>query len=263
MSAREAKVDERASVDPRAKLGLGVEIGAFAVIGPEVELGDRVVVESHAVAMGRTTIGAGTRLSPFSCVGGAGQIQGSKEEPGRLVIGRRNVFREQATINAGSVEGGGCTRVGDDNMFMIGSHVGHDSQIGSNCIIANMVGLAGHVVVEDYAVLGAYTGVHQYCRIGESVMAAAKAGLAKDAPPFSIVAHDRARLVGVNTIGLSRRGFSKEVQRQIKHAFHILFYSKLRLELALARVREELGGASEVARLLRFLEAPSQRGICR
>ncbi|UCE87747.1 MAG: acyl-ACP--UDP-N-acetylglucosamine O-acyltransferase [Deltaproteobacteria bacterium] len=263
MSARPVKIDERACVDPRAKLGVGVEIGPFAVVGPDVELGDGVVLEPHAMATGRTTIGAGTRLSPFACVGGPGQIQGSKGEPGQLVIGQRNVFREQATINAGSAEGGGCTRVGDDNLFMIGSHVGHDSEIGSHCIIANMVGLAGHVRVEDHAVLGAYAGVHQHCRIGESVMAAANVKLAKDAPPFSMVAHDRARLVGVNTVGLARRGFSKQTQRQIKRAYHVLFYSKLRFEPAIARVREELGDVPEVDRLLRFLEAPSTRGICR
>ena len=263
MSAREVKIDPKASVDPRAKLGSGVEIGPFAVIGPEVELGDDVVLGPHAVALGRTSIGARTRISPFACVGAEGQIKGSTEAPGRLVIGQDNVIREHVTLNAGSAKGGGCTRVGDDNLLMIASHVGHDCEIGSHCIIANMVGLAGHVQVEDHAVLGAYTGVHQHCRIGESVMAAAKAGIAKDAPPYAIIAHDRARLVGVNTIGLTRRGFSKETQRQIKRAYHLLFHARLRYQAALERVREELSDVPEVARLLRFLDAPSGRGICR
>lgn len=263
MSPRETNVHKSAIVDPQAKLGSGVEVGPFAVIGPGVELGDDVAIGPHAVVTGRTTVGARTRISPFACIGGEGQIKGSREEPGRLVIGEDNVIREQATINAGSALGGGCTQVGDDNLLMIGSHVGHDSEIGSHCILANTVGLAGHVSVEDYTVLGAYTGVHQHCRIGESVMAAANAKIAKDAPPFAIVAHDRARLVGLNSVGLNRRGISKETQRKIKHAFHVLFHSKLRAELAQARVREELGDVIEIQRLLRFLEAPSRRGICR
>ena len=262
MSRRRASIDERASVDPEAKLGSGVSVGPFAVIGPDVELGDDVTVEPHAVVVGRTTLGARSSVSPFACVGGSPQIAGNGGQPGRLIIGEDNVIREQVTINAGSEKGGGCTRIGDHNLLMIGSHVGHDCQIGSHCIVANMVGLAGHVEIQDHAVLGAYTGVHQHTRIGESVMAAANAKIGKDAPPFSIVAHDRARIVGLNSIGLARRGFSKETQRQIKHAFHLLFHSKKRYAEAIEQVREELGETPEVARLLHFLET-TERGICR
>lgn len=145
---------------------------------------------------------------------------------------------------------------------MNGAHVGHDCQVGSHCIVATYTGLAGHVIVEDHAVLGAYTGVHQFCRVGESVMAASNAKLSQDAPPFSMVAGDRARLVGVNSVGLRRRGFERELCSRIKHAFHLIFHSRLRLEPALARVREELGETPEVERLLRFLEK-SERGFCR
>lgn len=262
MSAPDTEIDKSASVDPAAKLGSGVHVGAFAVIGPDVELGDGVIVGPHAVVMGHTTVGARSRISPFACVGGAGQIKGLIEEPGRLVIGCDNVIREQVTINAGSTKGGGSTRIGDDNLLMIGAHVGHDSRVGSNCIIGNMVALAGHVEVEDHAILSAYTGVHQNCRIGESVMAAANAKIAKDAVPFSLVAHDRARLVGLNVIGLRRRGFPAAAIGDLKHAFHVLFHSRLRFQHALERVRAELGDRPEVVRLLRFLEA-SKRGICR
>jgi UDP-N-acetylglucosamine acyltransferase len=140
--------------------------------------------------------------------------------------------------------------------------VGHDCEIGSHCIVASFCGLAGHVRIDDHAVLGAYTGVHQHARVGESVMAASNAKLSQDAPPFSMVAGDRARLVGVNNVGLKRRNFSREAMRSVKHAFHIVFHSKLRLELALTRVRNELGASPEVERLVCFLES-SERGFCR
>lgn len=257
-----ARVHPSASIETGAKLARDVEVGPFAVIGPEVELAEGVVVGTHAVVTGRTAIGARTRISPFACVGGEAQIKGSVEEPGRLAIGEDNVIREQATINAGSTKGGGCTRIGDDNMFMIGSHVGHDCEIGSHCIVGNFTALGGHVLVQDFAVLSAYTGVHQHARVGESVMVAANAKIAQDVPPFAMVAHDRARLVGLNTIGMKRRGLSPAAIREIKHAFHVLFHSKRRLREAIVRVREELPDRPEIARLLRFLET-SERGVCR
>jgi UDP-N-acetylglucosamine acyltransferase len=142
------------------------------------------------------------------------------------------------------------------------AHIAHDCQIGSQCIIASFCGLAGHVTVDDHAVLGAYTGIHQFSRVGESAMAASNAKLSRDAPPFSMVAGDRARLVGVNSTGLRRREFSKETVRAVKHAFHIVFHSKLRLDTALERVREELGDTPEVSRFVCFLES-SERGFCR
>jgi UDP-N-acetylglucosamine acyltransferase len=145
---------------------------------------------------------------------------------------------------------------------MNAAHVAHDCRIGSHCIIASFCGLAGHVSVDDYAVLGAYTGVHQFARVGESVMAASNAKLSQDAPPFSMVAGDRARLVGLNSVGLKRRDFPPETIRALKHAFHLVFHSRMQTEPALARVRSELGHVPEVERLLSFL-AKSQRGFCR
>jgi UDP-N-acetylglucosamine acyltransferase len=162
----------------------------------------------------------------------------------------------------GTQKGGGCTEIGDDNLIMNGVHVAHDCRVGSHTILATYSALAGHVVVEDFAVLGGYTGVHQFTRIGESVMTAANAKVAQDVPPFSMVAGDRARLVGLNSVGLKRRGFSAQALRDIKRAFHLIFGSKLRLEPALERVRAELGGSPEVSRLVAFLEK-SQRGFCR
>ncbi|MFP6641211.1 MAG: acyl-[acyl-carrier-protein]--UDP-N-acetylglucosamine O-acyltransferase, partial [Myxococcota bacterium] len=154
------------------------------------------------------------------------------------------------------------TSIGDGNLIMNGSHVGHDCRIGSSCEIASFSGLAGHVVLEDHVVLGAYTGVHQYCRVGESAMTASGAKLSLDAPPFSLVAGDRARAVGLNEVGLRRRGVDSESQRALKRAFRIIFRSGLRLEEAAARLEHDLSGQPEVERLLTFLQK-SERGFCR
>ena len=233
-----------AVVEPGAKLAGDVVVGARAYVGPEVELAAGVELRPGAHVCGRTTIGEGTRIFPFAVVGEAPQDKSFSGESTQLLVGRDNVIREHATIHVGTRKGGGCTRIGDD------------------CIVASHCALGGHVTVEDYAVIGGLCGIHQFARVGESVMVAAMSALSKDAPPFSLVAGQRARVRGINVVGLRRRGFSAEARAQIKHAFHILFNSKLRLEPALERVRAERFECDEVARLLRFLEN-SKRGFCR
>ncbi|MCG8589335.1 MAG: acyl-ACP--UDP-N-acetylglucosamine O-acyltransferase [Proteobacteria bacterium] len=257
-----ANVHPTATVEAGARLADDVSVGAYAFVGSEVVLAESVVVGPHVVVMGRTSIGARTQVSPFACIGGEPQDKAFAGESTELVIGTDNVLRENVTIHVGTPRGGGCTYLGDDNLIMNGAHIGHDCRVGSHTIIASFSGLAGHVSVEDHAVLGAYTGVHQYTRVGESVMAAANAKISQDAPPFAMIAGDRARLVGINSVGLKRRGVDAETIRALKHAFHLVFHSKLRLEPALARVREELGHVPEVDRLLRFLEK-SERGFTR
>ncbi len=256
-----ADVHPTAIVEPGAILADDVEVGALAYIGPEVELCEGVQIAPHAVVTGSVVVGARTRVFSFACLGGEPQDKTWNGEATRLVIGVDNVIREHATIHVGTRSGGGCTTVGDDNLIMNSAHIGHDCQIGSHCIIASFSGLAGHVSVGDHAVLGAYTGVHQFARVGESVMAASNAKLAQDAPPFSLVAGDRARLAGVNSVGMRRRGFSPETIRSVKHAFHVIFHSRLRLQPALERARQE-ADSPEVERLFRFLEK-SERGFCR
>ena len=255
------QIHPSALVDAGAELADDVRVGAFAVIGPEVELQAGVEVAAHATVVGRTRVGPRTRIFPYACIGEEPQDRSFSGESTRLEIGCDNVLRENVTIHVGTPRGGGCTRLGDDNLVMNGAHVAHDCAVGSHCIIASFCGLAGHVIVEDHAVLGAYTGVHQFARVGESVMAASNAKLSLDAPPFSLVAGDRARLVGLNTVGLRRR-FDRDTLKALKRAFHLLFQSRLRLEPSLARVRSELPGIPEVERLLRFLEK-SERGFCR
>lgn len=257
-----AEIHPTAVVDPAAELAAGVRVGPFCVVGPEVRLAEGVRLDAYASVLGRTTVGAGTRLHPHACIGGEPQDRVPDGEPQELHLGRDNEIREFATIHVGTERGGGCTRLGDDNLVMNNAHIAHDCQIGSHCIITGPGGLAGHVVVEDYAVLGAFTGVHQFCRVGESAMCAGNAKLRKDAPPFSMVAGDGARVVGINLVGLRRRGFDEPVIRTIKRAFHILFNSRLRFQDAIKRTREEVPDSPEVNRLLTFLEE-SPRGVCR
>ena len=255
-------VHPTAIVDPRAKLAQDVAVGPYSVIGENVELAPGVVVGSHVTLMGRTTIGSRTRISPFAVIGGEPQVLGASGENTALVIGEDNVIREFSSIHVGSPNGGGCTRIGNGNFILNNVHIAHDCKIGDGCVLASFSALAGHVVLEDHVVFGAMTGVHQFVRIGESAFTAANSMVSKDAVPFSKVAGDRARFAGLNTVGLRRRGFSEARVATLKHAFHILFSSKLLLEPAADLVKCECGDAPEVAHLLRFIHE-SERGFIR
>jgi UDP-N-acetylglucosamine acyltransferase len=232
------------------------------VIGPEVALGPGVEVRPHALVTGRTRIGARTRVFPFAVLGEEPQDKSFSGEATELVIGADNVLREHVTIHVGTAKGGGSTRIGDGNFIMNGVHLAHDVQVGSHVIIASQVAVAGHAEIQDYAVIGGLSGVHQHARVGESAMVGALSGVTLDAPPFTLVSGERATLRGVNVVGLRRRNFSREVRREIKLAYHLLFQSKLRLEDALAAVRGEGLACAEVERLLAFLEG-SERGVSR
>ena len=257
-----ADVHPSAIIETGASLGAGVVVEAFAVVGPNVELGNDVVVGSHAVISGHTRVGPGTRISSHVCLGCRPQDRDYAGEPTRLDIGQSNEIREHVTVSLGTERGGGCTSIGDGNLIMNGSHVGHDCQVESHCEIASFTGLAGHVMVESYAVLGAYTGVHQFCRVGEGAMVASGAKLSLDAPPFALVAGDRARLVGLNEIGLRRRNVGDEALMALKAAFRVLFRSGLRLEEAVEQIRLDASISPQILQLLHFLEK-SERGFCR
>jgi UDP-N-acetylglucosamine acyltransferase len=256
-----ARIHTTAVVDPAAKLADGAEVGPYCVVGGEVELGAGAILGPHVVVDGRTAIGPRTRIFPFSVIGAAPQVEGA-EPATRLAIGADNVIREFASIHAGSARGPGATRIGDGNFLLHGVHVAHDCQIGSRCVIASLTALAGHVVVEDHAVLGAMVGVHQFCRIGEHSFTGAGTRLSKDVLPFSRVAGQRARWIGTNGVGLRRRGFAPDRIAELERVFRLLLRSKLRLRVALERVAREHAGSPEVERLLRFV-ASSRRGITR
>ncbi len=256
------QIHPSACVDPRAEIDPSVEIGPFSFVGPEVRLGPGVVLRPHAYVTGRTEIGAETVIYSFASIGEVPQDKKYRGEPTQLSIGARNHLREHVTISPGTTGGGRLTSIGDDNLLMIGTHVGHDCHVGSHVVMANNVGLAGHVRVEDHAVLAAFSGIHQFCRIGESAMVAGMSGVGQDVAPFTIAQGNHARLVGVNRINLERRGFAKERIDAVERAFRILFRSKLLPRDAFARVRAELGDSREAEHMVAFLEK-SERGFCR
>jgi UDP-N-acetylglucosamine acyltransferase len=256
-----ARIHPTAVVDPGAKLADDVEVGPYCVIGGDVELGPGVELGPHVVVVGRTSIGARSRLHSFAAIGGSPQVQGA-EAPTGLSVGEDNVIREFCCVHAGSEPGGGGTRIGARNFLLANVHVAHDCRIGDDCVVASLSALAGHVVVEDFAVIGAMVGAHQFCRIGEHSFTGAGTRLSRDVLPFSRVAGERARFAGVNAVGLRRRGFAPEKVAELRHAFHVLFHSKLRRAAALERLAREHAGSPEVLRLLRFV-AGSRRGITR
>ncbi len=257
-----ARVHPTAVVDPGAKLADDVEVGPCAVVGPEVELGPGVTLKAHVLVTGCTRIGPRTRVFPFAVLGEEPQDRSFSDETTRLEIGADNVIREHAVIHVGTGRGGGATRIGDDNLVMNGVHLGHDCRVGSHVILASHTAIGGHAEIQDHAVVGGLCGIHQFARIGESAMVGAMSAVTKDAPPFALVAGNRARVSGVNVVGLRRRGFSDDARAAIKRAFHLLFFSRMRLAPALERVRAELCGSPEVERLLAFLES-STRGVSR
>lgn len=251
------RIDERAAVAPTAILGPGVEIGPFAVVGPEVTLGEGVVVGAHCVLDGRTEVGDGCVLSSHVVLGTSPQDLKYRGEPTRLKVGARNAFREFVTVNRGTPNGGGLTEIGDENLFMTGSHVAHDCHVGSRTIFANNATLAGHVTVGDHATVGAFSAIHQFCRVGRHAFIGGFTVGTQDVLPFmrTVGTRGQVRAYGPNRIGLQRKGFSAEVIEALQSAFRILHAKGGRTAESLARVRHELGGTAEVAELVDFVEA--------
>jgi UDP-N-acetylglucosamine acyltransferase len=255
-------VHPSAIVAAGAELDRGVQVGPYAVIGPHVQIGKNTVIGPHAVIDGHTTLGCDNQVFQFASVGAIPQDKKYRGEESTLVIGDHNVIREFATLNPGTAGGGMVTRVGNHNLFMVYSHVAHDCIVGNQVILANCATLAGHVTLEDHVVVGGLVGVHQFTRIGESALLAAGAMVSLDVPPYCAAMGDRARLYGLNVIGLKRRGFRVEQIAAIKNAYHTLFSEGLLLEDALERLRQEHRASPEVAHLIDFVAA-SQRGLCR
>ena len=255
-------IDPRAVIDPGAELDEDVEVGPFTVIGPGVRIGAGTRIGPHVVIRGPTIIGRDNRIHQFASIGDDPQDKKYGGEPTRLEIGDRNLIREYVTINRGTVQGGGVTRLGDDNWIMAYVHIAHDCQVGSNTIFANGASLAGHVVVEDHAILGGFTLVHQFCRLGAHCFTAFGSGIAKDVPPYVTVAGQPARPHGINSEGLRRRGFSAEAIRAIREAYRILYRSGLRREEATARIEALVPEHPELEPLAAFLREKG-RGLVR
>lgn len=249
-----------AIVSAGAKIGADCHIGAFCTIGGEVALGEKVHLESHVVIAGKTSIGDETRIFPFVSIGLAPQDLKYKGEPTATEIGKRNHIREFVTIHRGTSGGGGLTKIGDDNLLMAQAHVAHDCQIGNEVIMANAATLAGHVEIADKANVGAYSGVHQFCRVGREAFVGGYSVVVKDALPFAISQGNHAKCYGLNRLGMKRRGYDKETIEKLHHAYHLLLSSKLNTSQAVERMKEEISDCAEVDYLVEFIES-SKRGV--
>ena len=251
-----------AIVHANACLGEGVSVGAYTVIGEHVTIGDRTWIGPHVVINGHTSIGRDNKIFQFCSLGEIPQDKKYAGEPTRLEIGNRNTIREFCTLNVGTAQDAGVTQVGDDNWIMAYVHIAHDCQVGSHTVFANNSQLAGHVHVDDWAILGGFTGVHQFCRIGAHCMTAVGSVVLQDIPPYVMAAGNTAAPYGLNSEGLKRRGFSSQALQALKHAYRTLYKSGLMLEEARVKLMEEARLQPEVQLLVDFL-AVSRRGIIR
>ena len=255
------EIHSHASIAASAKLAPGIKVGAFAVVGNDVELGEGCVVHAHAVVQGPGRYGRNNVFHPFCSIGGDPQDYTYRGERVQLVVGDGNIFREYVTINRGTQKGGGATTVGSGNFFLASSHVGHDCTVGNNTLFVNAATLAGHVTVEDFATIGAFSPVHQFCRIGRYAYIAASTVITQDVLPFSLIVGERGtKCFGPNTIGLERKGFDAGRIRALSKAFRLLTRSKLNTSQAIAEMRVKLNGSADVDELIRFIEA-SERGV--
>ena len=262
MSLTPSKIHPTAIIDPSAKIADSVEIGAYSIIGAGVEIAEKTWIGPHVVIQGPTKIGAENKLFQFSSIGEVPQDKKFHGETSFLEIGDRNTIREFATINRGTDDGGGTTRIGDDNWLMAYIHIAHDCQIGNNTIFANNASLAGHAIVEDFVILGGFTLVHQFCKIGQHAFCGMGSAITKDILPYLMVNGSPAHAHGLNSEGIKRKGFSKETLKALRDAYKLIYRSKKVVE----QVKEELKPLAdqfpEVQNMLTFLEE-SERGILR
>ncbi|NKB57041.1 MAG: acyl-ACP--UDP-N-acetylglucosamine O-acyltransferase [Alphaproteobacteria bacterium] len=250
-----------AVVDPKANIGDGVVVGPYCVVESGVTLGDNVALHSHVVVGGLTRVGAGTEIYPFASIGLPPQDLKYSGESSELVIGERNRVREYVTMNPGTADGGMITRVGDDCLFMASTHVAHDCIVGDHVIMANNATLGGHVMVGDYAILGGLSAVHQFVRIGRHAIIGGMSGVENDVIPYGSVMGDRARLSGLNVIGLKRRNFAKSEIHNLRTAYRMLFAEEGTQLERIDDVAEMFGGNADILEIVEFMRADSSRGL--
>ena len=251
------KIHPTAVVAPDVELAEGVEIGPYAVVGPDVHIGENTVIGSHVVIEGHTDIGARCRIFQFASIGVQPQDLKFRGEPTRVVIGNDNTIREFVTIHRATVSDIGVTIMGDHNLIMAYSHIAHNCKLGNHVIMVNAANLAGHIHVEDYAIIG-----HQFTRIGAHCIIGGASAISKDVAPYLLVSGNRAKPHGLNLIGLKRRGFKEGTIRALKDAYRLIFRSSLLLRTAIEKVRNEVEDCPEVRHFVEFIEQ-SKRGICR
>ncbi|MBD20771.1 MAG: acyl-[acyl-carrier-protein]--UDP-N-acetylglucosamine O-acyltransferase [Rhodospirillaceae bacterium] len=256
------EVHPTAIVEPDSKLGENVIIGPYCSVGANVIIGDGCRLVSHAVVAGNTSIGANTHIYPFASIGHPPQDMKFKGEPSKLLIGANNIIREHVTMNPGTEGGGMVTQIGNNCLFMVGSHVAHDGVIGNHVIFANNATVAGHVVVEDYAILGGLCAVHQFVRIGCHAMIGGMSGVEQDVIPYGSVLGNRARLAGLNVVGIRRRGFSRSEIADLRKAYRLLFAEEGSMSERLVDVSEMYKENEAVMEIVDFIRGESSRSIC-
>jgi len=255
-------IHSQAIIDPTAKLADDVSVGPFSIIGAGVEIGKGTVIASHVVINGPTRIGRENKIYSFAAIGGDPQDKKYAGEATELEIGDRNVIREYCTISRGTTQDVGVTRIGNDNWIMATVHIAHDCQIGSNTIFANSVTLAGHVIIDDYVILGGFTLVHQFCKIGAHCFSGMNSVISKDVLPFLMISGHMAKPHGLNSEGLKRHGFSTEALRDLRKAYKIIYRSGNTLEQAIAKLEPMSQSCDEIAQMLTFIKGVT-RGIVR
>ena len=259
-AAHPATIHPTAVVSSKAQIGLECFIGPYCVVGDYVVLGHNVRLESHCVVDGHTWIGEETHVFPFVSIGLASQDLKYKGEPAETRIGARNKIREFVTVHRGTAGGGMLTRIGDDCLIMAQAHVAHDCLIGDGVIMANAATLAGHVIIEDRANVGAYSGIHQFCRVGKEAYIGGYSVVVKDALPFALTVGNHAKCYGLNVTGMKRRGYERATIDALHHAFHLLLSAKLNTSQAVERIQHEITDSAEVSYMLSFIEE-SKRGV--
>jgi UDP-N-acetylglucosamine acyltransferase len=256
------EIHPTAIVERGAELGSSTVVGPYCHVGPKVELGDAVRLISHVVVAGHTRIGPGTVIYPFASIGEPPQVLKPIGERSELVIGANNTIREQVTMNPGTAFGNIITTVGDGGLFMVGVHVAHDCAVGNNVVMANNATLGGHVEVGDFAYIGGLAAVHQFVRIGRHAMIGGMSGVENDVIPYGSVMGDRARLSGLNIVGLKRRGFSREEIHSLRNAYRLLFAQEGTMQERLSDVAELFHDTGPVIDIIDFIRTDSSRAIC-
>lgn len=251
-----------AIIDPSARLGTGVSVGAYSIIGADVDVGENTWIAPHVVISGPTRIGRNNKFYPFSSIGAVPQDKKYAGEKTFLEIGDGNVIRESCTINRGTAQGGGVTRIGNNNWIMAYVHIAHDCIVGDGTVFANNASLAGHVIIEDHVILGGFTLIHQFCSVGAYAFTAMASAISKDVPPYLMVSGHMAKPHGLNTEGLKRHAFSSDSIGQLRRAYKILYRSNYTVKQALEKLVELEKDCPEVARWVVFLRNTT-RGIIR
>ena len=255
-------IHQTAVIDDNAKIGKNIKIGPYCIVGPDVELADGVVLETHVVVNGHTKIGANTKFFPYASIGLPPQDMKYKGEPSELIIGCNNIIREYVTMNPGTEGGGMLTEIGNNCLFMVGSHVAHDCQIGDHVVLVNNATLGGHVTLDEWVIIGGLSAVHQFARVGRHAMVGGMTGVEHDVIPYGSVTGNRARLQGLNIVGLKRRGFDREQIHELRNAYRLLFAPEGTMAERLEDVAKLFIDNELVMEIVRFIRADSSRAIC-